>query len=827
MNPIELFRHLGAVGDAFRSECSQEDACDWTAGRPSLPPVLLLALALWGSCAAGIELLYGASAQECLCLCIAGFVAAAMGVVLLVARQGLAACLLIGIALGCLLAGTQAGVLLRQAENLLHQPAFYEVQLVRDARSGDYGASALARTQQGALVRLRFAGDAPYLVGDRLRVHAAFDAPSQKQARDSWRQGVVGVARVGECEVLDSEGVVSILRDARRSALASIGNAGKSYGSLVGAIESITAHLGHEDAPLGEESRLQGDEALKRPVLFLRAVLLGYTDGLYASSLYQTVRVDGLAHLLAVSGAHLVVVCSIVMVLMKRLAISRWLAVVLQVAFICCYLVLTGAPMSAIRAAAMTSLALMSFFARRRPYALGALGACIVVMIAHDPLAAFSLSFALSVAATLGIVLFCGFFEAWIARPLLLESSPVVDALALTCAASLSTIPVSASLFGQVSLVAPLANVLAAPVFSLVCIAGFAALALAALLPAVGTAVLVAVLLLVDAFCWVLQALSNLPAAAVPVYLPFACALAITVGIPLLVWMRWPQPQVCGYAMVGTVAVIAVAASCAYPWLQGDQIVMLDVGQGDAFLVRSDGHAMLVDTGTNDVMLLQGLGACGVRHLDAVLVTHPDDDHCGSLTALKGIVGVDRVLVAADLLEDADEHCARLRACAHWVAGPQGLVGLQVSDVIVCGNFAFTVIGPDGFKDGGGNADSLVLVMESDENRDGCVDHTALFCGDAESEQLATYAAAGRVPPVEIYKVGHHGSRAAVTTELASLMSPSVSLVSVGEYNRYGHPVQETLAILEDAGSTIFRTDRQGMVTCSLKADCLEVRTQR
>ena len=809
----DLLRSLGQVaggGDGGKPVFSEEP-WEWGVRRPSLPPLLFVALTLWGADALVIDLLFGRAGEWGVPTMVLGLACAGAGVAALLRSHAFVGSIVLGFGMGCLLAASHCLVMSAQQQALsVEGPQVLEI--VRDSRTGEYGSSALAHLEDGVLVRLLMSDDAPLKAGERVEAHVSLSAPSEKRARESWHEGIVADAKVGKGQVLPEAPPLSWIRSLRTAG--------------IDRVEQARAWLAWLAALAGLAGSGADSQAFAEPALFLRAVLLGYSDGLYETGFYQSVRVDGLAHLVAVSGAHLVIVCGFAMTLLRRLSAPRALAVFLQVTLIGCYLVLTGAPVSARRAAVMTCIALLSFFGGRRPYALGGLSACIIVMISIDPATAYSTSFMLSAASTLGIVLFAGFMESWIELPSGIGRSAVVEAVALTFAASLSTTPASSCLFGQVSLVAPLANALAAPVFAFACGAGFALVFLAIAVAPVGVPLLGGLIALMRLFCLALDALSGLPLASVPAYLSPPMALGIAVGLPALLWLVWPRPSRRGLACLAAAVAAAVFATALAGSLAGDRIVMLDVGQGDAFLISSKGANLLIDTGTQDVALLQGLGAQGVRHLDAVLITHPDDDHCGSLAALRGVVSIDRLLVAADLLDCDDANCAKLRASASTVVGAGGIVGLHAGDTFTCGNCRFTVVGPEHFTDGGGNADSLTVVMKADDDRDGNVDHTALFCGDAESEQLHAYNRAGLLQQVEIYKVGHHGSRAALDAELAQLLSPKVSLVSVGAYNRYGHPTAETLETLEAVGSRIFRTDEQGAVTCLMRPGRLEVRTE-
>ena len=131
-------------------------------------------------------------------------------------------------------------------------------------------------------------------------------------------------------------------------------------------------------------------------------------------SVYHQFQVSGLAHVVAVSGAHLSIVAALVASMLGALRFPKPISIAVQIALLAAYLVLTAMPASAIRATLMTLAGMTSWTARRRASSLSALGCCIAVMLALDAQAALSSSFALSVLATLGIVVFGGLINSWL-----------------------------------------------------------------------------------------------------------------------------------------------------------------------------------------------------------------------------------------------------------------------------------------------------------------------------------------------------------------------------------------------------------------------------
>ncbi len=771
--------------------------------RPALPPVLACGLGLWASCAAVYAAAQAWSLQACLALGAACLAAAAGAVAALLGRRRgvLAWCVVLGAlagaACGC---GGAASLHAAWQEAADEPPGRLRFEALEDGDASLYGAQCAARVRlasgRAVDVRLRFPEGAPApRYGDVFEAEASLSAPGEREADWCWQRGTAATATLRQLDAVERRDALGALLGVRARAVEVIGDAGDAGG---------------EGAAV------------------LQALVCGSRTALDDSDVYDAFKTAGLAHLVAVSGAHLVIVCAFAGAGLKALRAPRALAVGVQAALLLCYLALSAAPVSAVRAALMTFAGMTSFFARRRPASLNAVGLCVAAVVGSSPATALSASFALSVLSTLGIVLFAGLAAAWIGRLAPRLPRFAAEALGLTLASSVLAQPLSAALFSQVSLVAPLANAAAAPLFPLACAGGLAATLAALAVPVAGGPLLGAAALAAEALCAVARACASLPYASMPVDLPVVPALAGAVVLAAVLWALWPAPSLRAAAVLASAAALAaLAVAVVIPRLAGDEIVMLDVGQGDAFVVRSRGSAVLVDTGNQDRLLREALARHAVYRLDAVVVTHGDDDHMGSLASLKGVVQVGRVLVANDALSCPCEACARLRADAVSLVGEEGVQGLAQGDELRVGSFDLDVVWPRAFSEEGGNADSVCLLARADPDGDGNPDWTALFTGDAEHEQLAEMEDRGLVGRVDVLKVGHHGSKNALTPELAAALSPRIALVSAGAGNRYGHPADKTLQELADAGAQVRRTDEEGDVSCKLTAQGIAVEALR
>lgn len=254
-------------------------------------------------------------------------------------------------------------------------------------------------------------------------------------------------------------------------------------------------------------------------------------------------------------------------------------------------------------------------------------------------------------------------------------------------------------------------------------------------------------------------------------------------------------------------------------------ILMLDVGQGDAIVIRSAYHQILIDTGNQSTRLKKALARNNLTHFDAVVITHADDDHCGCLAELADMVTIDTVVLAKDLPQVKDDSSIKLLNDAEQAVS--AITYVSVGDTIHFDEFALMVVSPQTFSDSGGNADSICLFVTYDADGDGVVEWTSLLTGDAENEVIDDILALNPSLTSDVLKVAHHGSKAALSEETLSKLNPKIALISVGENNRYGHPHRTTVSLLEKHGVVIGRTDEQGDVMVEFSKDALTLDTQR
>lgn len=769
--------------------------------RPAIPPVLAFALGVWAGCVAALLWARSLSVVVCTALCAGSLIGCGCCLCLLwrYRKHLLALVLMMGLLGGSIL-GFAQGARLHQAQHAaLGSQGLLHVTALSDGVQGEFGVSCTARVQaegsgRSFTAKVAFPGEfkAP-MYGQRFTGYGTVSELSEDRALWGWQRGITANIKLRTCERVVLQGPGAALLSFRERA-----------------VRALTEPL-------------RGDSGLAA------AIACGWRADL-PETVYRQFQVSGLAHVVAVSGAHLSIVAALVASILGALRFPKPISIAAQIALLAAYLALTAMPASAIRATLMTLAGMTSWTARRRASSLSALGCCIALMIALDAQAALSSSFALSVLATLGIVVFGGLINSWLKACMGWLPAFIREALALTFASSVLATPFSAALFSQLPLAAPIANIAIAPLFGPVCAAG--------IIGAVACALLSSPDIVASLACGcaslllkVVQACASIPYASIPVVAPASVSLLVGLVVSLGLWLWWPKPDhryVYRFLSVTGIVGVVVFALLKVPIVHGGyEIVALDVGQGDAILIRSGKHSVLVDTGNQDTLLRQALARHHIARLDALIITHPDDDHMGSLASLDGVVQVDRVLLARDGLTCSCASCAKLRGQAVSLVGKEQVTGVSQGDKLRFGVFEFTCVWPVAFRDEGGNCDSLCFTVDTDIDGDGSREWRSLLVGDAEHEEVSEMLSAGLIDDVDVYKVGHHGSKNALTQDQAALLSPQVSLCSVGERNRYGHPAASTVEALENAGSAVMRTDEHGDVACRFAKDHISVKTLR
>jgi len=574
---------------------------------------------------------------------------------------------------------------------------------------------------------------------------------------------------------------------------------------------------------------------LARPLRMLvpepeSGILLGVVLGQRASispDLAHAFAVSGTTHLLAISGFNMTLVGTAI-ALALRGRVPPLVRAAATVVAILSYSVLVGLAPSVMRAALMASVASCGLASGRRAATANALCVAATAMLFFDPAAIADLGFLLSAAATGGLVL----WQAPLAERFAQLPGAVREGLATTLAASAPTLPIVAAAFGRVSIVSPIANLVAVPLFPPLMLTAALASAIGALSLDLARPVALVAYGWALALRVVVETFAALPVAAVSV--PSGPMTGAAVALALVAAWRGASlvrahlrvPPIALPSIARRAALLAVprAALLAVPafvvagviaWPSADpevRVRALDVGQGDAYLVELGAATVLIDGGPDPARLIEELGASlppWRRRIDVIALTHAHIDHGAGLIAALDRYEVGMTLEPvglnpgplADLWADG---ISRAHAKRHAVRAGQRL---RVADAVI------TVLSPEDDP----RVDTPSLVLRIERGR-----FSALFMGDATDEALADLLLHPEGLRSRVYVPPHHGAGTPHAVTLVDAVRPEVALISVGAGNRYGHPTPETLAAL--GGIMTFRTDRDGTVEVSVDDPGLVVR---
>ena len=528
---------------------------------------------------------------------------------------------------------------------------------------------------------------------------------------------------------------------------------------------------------------------------------------------YSALRRSGLAHVIAVSGLHVSFLAGLITTLLGR---RRRLSAVVGICLLFFFAAVAGNTPSVQRAAFMQAMLLIAPLADRENDPPTALSTVLMVLLVVNPYAAASVSLQLSFAAVAGIFLFTGpLCEKWGRK---LPRKPkgfwiklgcrtaraVIASVATTLGAIVFTTPLMAFYFDSISLISPLANLLALWAVSLAFLGGLAVAVLGVFLPALAGLLAWVAAMPVWYLQWVSAALAGLPFASVSVHSVYLILwMALTYGL-ISLWVLWrglrgrvvvpvclSTSTLCGALILQTAALTGGSLT----------VSVLDVGQGLSVALYSKGQTALIDCGGYDAgnTAADHFQSMGLSHIDLVILTHYHDDHAAGIPQL-----LERMDVGLLVLPDVEPDSA-LRAEIQEAARADGVETLLVTDGATAqlGEVELTIYPPLGSGDS--NEEGLSVLGSA-----GTFDF--LVTGDMDTTVEGRLVKYGNLPDTELLVVGHHGSRYAASEELLQAIQPELAVISVG-YNTYGHPAEETLGRLARYGCDIYRTDWSGTVT--------------
>ena len=522
------------------------------------------------------------------------------------------------------------------------------------------------------------------------------------------------------------------------------------------------------------------------------AVLLGIVLGIHQgipTRLHDALIATGLIHLLVLSGLKVAVFARIVQAALHPILgrAATWPAI----ALIAVYAMTGGATPAAVRASAMGALAIAGSHLGRPSHVWTSLVVTAAAMLAWHPELAWDVGFQLSFAGTAAIILLTPAIDRRVAfLPAVLR-----EPFAVTCAAQVGTLPVMATDFHVFSPVAPVANALTLPILPVLIAAGLF-LAAAAVLPQVGHIAALPVAALVAYIEQVAYLLGRVPLAVVPIpRFPTWIGLAYYSGLGPAVAAAHARGKARRIALI-TAGVVPAFITCAAlaMWASSpSQAIVMDVGDGQAVLLRGPHGAILIDGGPSPAKLKDELGAQlppWQSRLDALVITAPGLGHVG------GLAGFDRAAETV-LVPSADLTGSAWRAAAlDEAARGAAVISLRAGQRMAIAGFEIKALAPEAGAPGDqvGAAD-LALQVRAPDGR--------TFCDLSDLDPDAQTVAAGRIDRPCTYVLLPNGGKSTLSPDLErAAVRATTQLIASRPAGRLaaGYP------------PSVLRTDQEGTI---------------
>lgn len=633
----------------------------------------------------------------------------------------------------------------------------------------------------------------------------------------------------------------------------------KMFSSEIQICNQKVSHLKSLLYQLKEDLALVYEKSLSsKDAGVISAMLLGdkSTLDMDIKELYQ---INGIGHILAISGLHISILCMIIYQFLSRIFLPRPIPLIITMFFLLAYGIMTGLGISTSRAIFMMIMLLLGKEMGRSYDPLTAMACSALLIFVQKPYAVFSCSFLLSYSAVLGVVLvmpvlkgiFLGTLHEqnrkhrkqrrkqkeqisnWrfkcIVKLLQVIKEKIESLLLCSISIWIATLPVMLYFYYEIPTYGILLNLFVLPLVSTIVVFSLLGGILGLFYLPLGKLILFLVHFILNFYEWLCNLFMEFPFPIQIIGCPLIYKIIIyyTILFIIILILRqqilYRQHFIYFHKIICIIGFFLVLVLLVYkPSISSLQITMLDVGQGDGiFIQNEEGINILIDGGSTDTnqvgkyRILPFLKYNGIRNIDYMIMTHADEDHISGQLELLESYKTNGIHIGCYLLPNPAKSCIdnnyKNLVNAAQTAGVSTRY-IQSGNIIRSGKLSLLCVHPDkGFETNSANAYSTTLSLVYGKN-------TMLLTGDLEGngedtlmEKFSKHKFSFPTK-YDILKVAHHGSKNSSSEEYLARIFPTVSLISCGKNNRYGHPHAELLERLHSVNSRVYQTSEDGAI---------------
>ncbi len=575
-------------------------------------------------------------------------------------------------------------------------------------------------------------------------------------------------------------------------------------------------------------------------------ILLGEKDNI-SKEINMLYRVNGISHILAISGLHISLIGMGVYKLLRRFRMKFLPAGILSFVFVFSYGIMTGMSFATMRAVVMFGIYLGSQITGRRNDMLTSLSVALIILAVGSPYRILDKGVWLSFCAMLGVYIsgyvLKNFFNYTKLRRLKMKKKrklrKLLSSLLGSFGVTIITAPIIALTYYQIPLYSPIINLIVIPLMTIVAISGIAGLALSFVSMWLGRVALIPgkmILVFYERLCnW----FSTMPIALINTGTPKGLEVSLYYVVIFLVlilinhrvkimlrdYIHRRTNQWLEYKTIFSLSVVGIIFTFSMGITgivlvrfcgREEQMVFLDVGQGDGIFIKTGcGTNMVIDCGSafsdiGEYTMVPALLSMNMGKVDYWFISHFDKDHTSGFQYIlqegdRFGIHIENIVVGEEMIWDESVTDMLDMAFDKGI----GVIYMSAGDCVAGKEFCIKCEYPyEGLDIESKNDGSLVLDYTS-------MNIDVVFLGDISSEVEKILPE--RTEKADIVKLAHHGSKYSTSYEILYKLEPDIGIISCGKDNSYGHPHADVLTRLEKTGVRYFRTDYNGAIYIDMK----------